>query len=185
MPITKDDSPPNPTAAEATGSRPIAYGGAWLPLVLRYWELCSEEVHRYTDEQLNHCVLPVLVDTAQVELHKEGVSGYTWAYTAYIIMPQIDDVQCLSQTHPQLNNGTTDYTRSSNLKCVSAPSTTLEERTPNWAGQNPESIFQEAINHGILSRTSSRYQAFEKLLWKPSEDASQRHLGIKCHCQYN
>ena len=46
--------------------------------------------------------------------------------------------------------------------------------TLKLAGQNPESISQEAIYHGTPARTSSRYQVFEKLLWKPSEDASQR-----------
>ena len=45
------------------------------------------------------------------------------------------------------------------------------------AGQNHESIFQEAIYGGILVRNSSRYEAFEKLLLKS-------HLGIKCHSQY-
>ena len=40
-------------------------------------------------------------------------------------------------------------------------------------------ISQEAIYHGILDRISSRYQVFDKLLWKLSEDSSKGHLGIK------
>ena len=60
------------------------------------------------------------------------------------------------------------------------PSTTLQNSTPKQAGQNPESISQEAIYHGTLVRTFSRYKVFKKLLWKPSENA----LRIKCHSQY-
>ena len=68
--------------------------------------------------------------------------------------------------------------RSSSLRCVSAadsePSTRLQNNTPKLAGQNPESISQEALYHETLARTFSRYQVFAKLLWKLSEDASQR-----------
>ena len=34
----------------------------------------------------------------------KSASGYTWSCTAYIILPQIDDVQGHTQTHPQLKN---------------------------------------------------------------------------------
>ena len=57
---------------------------------------------------------------------------------------------------------------------VQQPSTTLKNSTPKLAGQNPESISQEAIYHRIITRTSSRNQVVEKLLWKPSEDAYQK-----------
>ena len=50
----------------------------------------------------------------------------------------------------------------------------LQNSTPKRAGQNPESISKETIYHQILARISSRYQVFMKLLWKPSEDASQK-----------
>ena len=32
--------------------------------------------------------------TPQIEHHKDGASGYTWSYTAQIILPQINDEQC-------------------------------------------------------------------------------------------
>ena len=54
------------------------------------------------------------------------------------------------------------------------PSTTLQNSTPKWSGRNPGGIFQEALCHRILVRTSSSYQVFDKLLWKPREDASQK-----------
>ena len=54
------------------------------------------------------------------------------------------------------------------------PISTLQNSTPKRAGENFESVSQEAIYHGTLARTSLRYQVFEKLLWKPSEDASQK-----------
>ena len=40
---------------------------------------------------------------------------------------------------------------------------TLQNSTSKRTGQNPESIFQEAIYHGILARTSSRYLTIDKL----------------------
>ena len=39
-----------------------------------------------------------------VDLVKEGASGYTWSCTAYIRLPQVDNVQGHTQTHPQLKN---------------------------------------------------------------------------------
>ena len=63
---------------------------------------------------------------------------------------------------------------SSSLKGVyHQPSTALKNTTAKTTGQNSESIFQEAIYHGTLARTSSRYQVFEKLIWRSREDASQ------------
>ena len=53
-------------------------------------------------------------------------------------------------------------TQSSSLMCVSA----AEHHIAKQAEQNPESISQETVYHRILARTSSRYQAVEKLLWK-------------------
>ena len=51
--------------------------------------------------------------------------------------------------------------------------------------QNPESISQEAIYHGTRSRTSSRYQVFDKLSGNLAKMLLNGHLGIKCHSQYN
>ena len=59
------------------------------------------------------------------------------------------------------------------------PTTTPQKNTPKRAGQNFESNSCGAIIHKILVRTSSIYQAFEKLLWKPSENAYQKSsIGI-------
>ena len=104
---------------------------------------------------------------------------------AYIVLLQIDDEQCHTQTHPQFEYKHQWLHGQVVLGVNRQPSTTLQNSTPKLAGQNPESISQQAIYRGILARTSSRYQVFEKLLWKPIEDASQGHLGIKCHPQYN
>ena len=53
------------------------------------------------------------------------------------------------------------------------PSTTMENNTRKLAGQNTKSISRGALYHGIIARSSSSYQPFEKLLWKPSQDVSQ------------
>ena len=47
--------------------------------------------------------------------------GLLLTYTAYKILPQIDDVECHAQKHPQFRNGHHALTtRSSSLWCVSA-----------------------------------------------------------------
>ena len=58
---------------------------------------------------------------------------------------------------------------------------TLQNSIPKLAGQNPECVSKEAIYHGILTITSSKYKAFEKLLLKPNEMILKSHFGIKCH----
>ena len=73
--------------------------------------------------------------------------------------------------HTQVKKLAALTTRSSCLRCVSAAE---QNSSPILATQNPGSISQEAIYHGILTMTSLRHQTFEKLLWKPSEDASQK-----------
>ena len=54
--------------------------------------------------------------------------------------------------------------------------TALQNSTSNEQDKTPKAslISQEAIHHGTLARTSSRFQVFEKQLWKPSKNASQR-----------
>ena len=92
-----------------------------------------------------------------------GLQGYILSFTANIIPPQIDDLQCYTQGHPQLKNvHHWLHGRASSLGCISAAPT-----MPDKTGRtNPRNIFQGAIYHGILASTSSRYQPFGKLLWK-------------------
>ena len=83
----------------------------------------------------------------------------------------------MSMSHsntPPVRNRAPLIARSSSLRCVLAVEHQTAEQYSKTAGQNPESISHEAIYHGTLARTSSTYQVFEKLLQKPSEDASQR-----------
>ena len=46
------------------------------------------------------------------------------------------------------------------------PITTLQNRTPKWAGHNPKVPPKE--------QSIMKYQAFEKLHWKPSKDVSRK-----------
>ena len=64
-------------------------------------------------------------------------------------------------------------TRSSSLRCVSAAEHYVAAQYSRTGRTILQNISQEAIYHGILARTS-RCKAFEKLLWKQSEDASQK-----------
>ena len=125
--------------------------------------------------------------TAQVEHHKEDASGYTWSCSADIILPQIDEVQGHTQTHPQsrnwdqwlhcpvvAQNAVCSVAQCGAVSCMRAPHC----RTVLYNGTTkPRKHLQEAIYHEIFARTSSRYQAFEKLLWKPNEDTSQKSSG--------
>ena len=72
---------------------------------------CSEEAHKFTDVRAQYRVLPAPSHTTQVEHHNEGSSSNTWSSTAYIILPQIDDVQGRTQHTPNYETGTTDYTK--------------------------------------------------------------------------
>ena len=108
--------------------------------------------------------------TARVENHKEGVLGFTWPCTAYIILPQIDHVQGHTQTHPQLRDWH-HWLHGPAVYCVYwLWSTTLQDSTLKQTG----SISQESIYHLILDEISLRYQTFDQLLGKLSEDASQK-----------
>ena len=65
--------------------------------------------------------------------------------------------------HTPVRNRAPLTTRFCSLRCVyRQPSTTLQNSTPKRARQRPESSSQEAMYHGILARTSSRYQVLRK-----------------------
>ena len=74
---------------------------------------------------------------------------------------------------PPGRNRSPPTARSSSLRCVSADEHHTPEQYSKRTCQNPESISREAIYHGALARTSSRCHVFEKLVWKPSEGATQ------------
>ena len=65
-------------------------------------------------------------------------------------------------------------TQSNSLRCVLAAEHHTAESTQKLVRQNPKSISQGSIYHGMLTKASSGYQVFEKLLWKLSKDASQK-----------
>ena len=58
--------------------------------------------------------------------------------------------------------------------CISSRASHCRTVLQNGHDKIHQAYHKEAIYHGILARNSSTYQAFEKLLWKPSEDASQK-----------
>ena len=63
---------------------------------------CSEEAHEYTDVRPKNRVQPVPAHKAQVESTIKRVHRVTTDlfHAAYIILIQIDDVQCYTETHP-------------------------------------------------------------------------------------
>ena len=75
-------------------------------------------------------------------------------------------------TPPVKKTGKTDNTVNYLKLCIGSRSPHCS--TLKRAGQNPETNYPASIYHQIPTKTSSRYQAFQQLLWKPSEDASQK-----------
>ena len=104
------------------------------------------------------------------EHHKQGASGYTWSSTAYIILPQIDDVQCHTQTHMQFKNRHHWLHGPAVLCMYQQPSTTLQNSTTKRAGLT----LKGTTYHGKFAKTFSRNQVFEKMFWKLTQDASQK-----------
>ena len=94
----------------------------------------------------------------KVGLHKEGASGCSGSYTAYIILPQIDDVQCFNDTPPVQKRAqlTTVTTRSGSLKYVSAAEHHTAAHDAKTDRTKPRKHLQEAIYHEILAKTSPR-----------------------------
>ena len=108
------------------------------------------------------------------EHHKEGTSGYTRSYTVHIILAQIDDVQCHTQTHPQFKNGHHWLLGSIVLGGYRQPSTTLQNSTPKRTGQNPERISQQAISWHTR-------QDFLKIpsLWEAALESERKYASQK------
>ena len=95
---------------------------------------------------------------AQVGLHKEGAFACSGSYTAYMILPQIDDVQCYNDTPTVKKRAqlTTVTTRSGSLKYVSAAEHDTAARNAKTDRTKPLKHLQEAIYHEILAKTSPR-----------------------------
>ena len=108
---------------------------------------------------------------AQVQHHKERASGYTRSCAANNAATNRRCTRSQSNT-PQVKKLAPLTTQSSSLRCMCIVSRAPHCRTVFQNRQEKKNISEEAIYHGILARTSSRYLAFEKLFWKPSEDAS-------------
>ena len=136
---------------------------------------CSEEAHNYTDVRPQHHVWPAVAHMAPVEHHKVGALDNIWSCTALIILPQINDVQGHNQASHLLNKKQAPVTtRSSNLRCVPAAEHYIAKQYSKTGRTKPRKHLPRATYHEILARTFSRYQGSEKLLWKLSEDASQK-----------
>ena len=142
--------------------------------VLRYWKALQ-----WGGAKVNSCVTRATLVTrtgtyCPGRAPLRGCTGYTWSYM-YSIHSITTEWWAMSHSDtPPVWNQAPLTARSSSLRCEWLLSTTLKNSSPKWTGQNPKSISQEAIYHETLDRTSSRYQVFEKLFWKLSEDASQR-----------
>ena len=112
---------------------------------------------------------------------------YLFIYTTCIILTQIEDVECFTQTHPQVNNYHHGRTlRSSSLKCAS-------NRAQQW--RTVLQYGQDKIQKHLSSRTlsldirqyvhkiinSSRICS-ECVFWEASIEKMllKSHLGITC-----
>ena len=105
-----------------------------------------------------------------------------------MILPQIDDVQCRMQIYSQLkiwHQWVNNYTVCPvGYGVYLQQSTILLNSTPKWARHNLESISQEAIYHGILTRAPHYTKALRSCSGKKMMMLLKSYLGIKCHSQY-
>ena len=108
---------------------------------------------------------------AQVD-HEESALGYTWSYTAYAILPQINDGAMLHSNTPRVNKHAPLTTLSSSLKCISATEHHTAKRYFKTGRIKPWKQFPKSNLSLNIRLDSSRYETFEKLLWKPNKDAS-------------
>ena len=74
---------------------------------------------------------------------------------------------------------------SSSLRYTLSAEHQTEEQYSKTGRTKPQKYLPRSDLSWNTRRTSSPYQVFEKLLWKPSEDVSQRSSGIKCHSHPN
>ena len=103
--------------------------------------------------------------------HKEGASRYTWSYTAYIILPQIDDQQCHAQQTPmQLKKLAPLTTRSSSWRWVSAAEHHTTEQYSKTGSTKPRLHFPRS-NPSWNTR-----EEFLKIpnLWEAALEAQRR-----------
>ena len=70
------------------------------------------------------------------------------------------------------------------LRCVSSAEHHTAEQYCKTGRTKPRHHLPRSDLSWNTRQVSSRYQVIEKLLWKLSEYAFQRHLQIKCHSQY-
>ena len=98
---------------------------------------------------------------------------------ALTTLTQIDDVQCHTETHhpvkkPVPCTNYSYYTIQQFKVCICSRAPDCSTVIHTWQEKN-ESTSQEAIIHGILAMTVSRFQVFEKLhALETEQGASQR-----------
>ena len=75
--------------------------------------------------------------------------------------------------------------RSSSLRYVSAAEHQTAEKYSKTGRTKPRKHLPASDLSWKTHQDFLKIQVFEKLLWKPSEDTSQRSFGMKCHSQYD
>ena len=117
-------------------------------------------------------------------LTRTGACGTFWAprrgcsglhLTLYSIHDTATNRRCamLHSNIPPVKKQIPLTMRSSSLKCVLAAERQTAEQYSKTGWVKRRKHLVRAIYHEILARTSSGFQVFEKLHWKPSEDTSQ------------
>ena len=113
---------------------------------------------------------------AKVEHKREGASAYTRSRTAHnIILTAIVRRCAMSQsnTSPVIKLAPLT-TRHSSLRYVSAAEHHTAEKYSKTSMTKHQRHLPRSNLSVILVKTSSRYQVFEKLFWKPNEYATQK-----------
>ena len=137
---------------------------------IKFLQYC-EVVQRggaYKCTDVRPCRAPRVTRTGTYDSGRAPLRGWTGLHLILYSTHSTDTDQrwAMSPSNtPPVRNRTPLTVRSWSLRCVPAEQDSKTGRT------KPRKHPEEATSNGTLA---SRYQVFEKLLWKPSEDSSQR-----------
>ena len=119
------------------------------------------------------------------ERERKGKLRGTWSGTAYIILPQIDDVQGHTPTHPQLENWHHGLHGPVVKGVYRQLSTTLQNSTPKLANNTPKGSPKKQSIMEYLQGLPQDTKPLRSCSGNRAKMFLKSHLGIKCHSQYN
>ena len=125
-----------------------------------------------------------MAHTDEVEHHKEGASGYTRSYTAYTVLPQIDDEKCRIK-HTPVRKPAPLTAWSSSLRCVLAADHHNEKQySKTGKGKTPKASPKKRSVMEYSPGLSQDTKSLRTCSVIRAKTLLKGHLGIKSHSKY-